>query len=228
MKSLGVVAGSLALAALVTGCGIVGRETDTASYDVTDKVTAIQIESDSGGIEVTGSDREGIRVTEQLSWRGKKPVPSHETQGDTLVLRFTCPGGWLSGGSCEVGYQVEIPRGLRVKAVSDSGDVTLRDLSGEVNAASDSGTIDGTGLAGGHVVTKTDSGNITLAFSAQPDKVETTTDSGDAEVRVPEGPYNIAAKTDSGDKEIELPHDASAPHSIRLSTDSGTIRVVGS
>ncbi|MEO3875687.1 DUF4097 family beta strand repeat-containing protein [Nonomuraea sp. B12E4] len=229
MRSLVVVAGSATLAALLTGCGMAGAlEQDTASYDVTDKVTAIQIESDAGGIEVTGSGREGVHVTEQFSWRGKKPVASHETQGDTLVLKFTCPGGWLGGASCEVGYQVEIPRGLRVKTVSDSGSVTLRDVSGDVDAASDSGKIDGSGLAGGRVVTKTDSGAITLAFTAQPDKVETSTDSGNTEVRVPEGPYNIAAKSDSGHKEINAPHDAAASRSITLSSDSGAIKVLDS
>ncbi|MBF8194015.1 DUF4097 family beta strand repeat protein [Nonomuraea sp. K274] len=246
MRSFGVVAGSVGLAALLTGCGLVGPlEEDTASYDVTDKVTAIQIEADAGGIEVTESDRQGVHVTEHLSWRKNKPAAGHETQGDTLVLRFTCPGGSLGGVSCEVGYQVEIPRGLKVKAVSDSGAVTLRDLSGDVdaasdsgavtlrdlsgdvNAASDSGAIDASGLAGKQVVTKTDSGAITLAFTAQPDKVETSTDSGSTEVRVPEGPYNIAAKTDSGNKQIDTAHDASAPRSITLSSDSGAIEVHG-
>ncbi|MEV6865536.1 hypothetical protein AB0M44_31605 [Streptosporangium subroseum] len=112
-------AGSMALVALLTGCGLAGpSEEDTASYDVTDKVTAIQIEADSGA--------------------------------------------------------------------------------------------------------------ITLAFAAQPDKVKTSTDSGRTEVRVPEGPYNIAATTDSSDKEIDAAHDASAPRSIILSSDSGAIGVFGS
>ncbi|MDP9847912.1 DUF4097 family beta strand repeat-containing protein [Streptosporangium lutulentum] len=229
MRSLGVVAGAVALVALLTGCGLAGpSEEDTASYDVTDKVNAIQIEADSGGIEVTESDRQDIHVIERLSWRKNKPVASHETQGDTLVLKFTCPGSWIGGTNCEVGYQVEIPRGLSVKATSDSGEVTLRDLSGDVDVTSDSGMIDAGGLAGKQVVSKTDSGAITLAFTAQPDKVKTSTDSGRTEVRVPEGPYNIAATTDSGTKEIDATHDASAPRSITLSSDSGAIEVLGS
>ncbi|PZG22340.1 hypothetical protein C1J01_03910 [Nonomuraea aridisoli] len=219
----------MALAALVSGCGLAGAlEKDTVSYDVTDKVSAIRIEADAGGIEVVESDRQGVHVTERLSWRRSKPEATHETQGDTLVLGFGCPGGgWLGGGSCDVGYEVEIPKGLRVTAVSDSGNVTLRDLSGDLDVTSDSGSIEGSGLASRQVVMESDSGAITLAFAAQPDKVETSADSGSTEVRVPGGPYNIVTTTDSGRKEIGTPHDASAPRSLTLSSDSGAIKITG-
>ncbi|GAA2793264.1 hypothetical protein [Nonomuraea dietziae] len=36
-------------------------------------------------------------------------------------------------------YQVEVPEGLRVKVGSDSGGLTLKNLSGEVEATTDSG-----------------------------------------------------------------------------------------
>jgi DUF4097 and DUF4098 domain-containing protein YvlB len=228
MRRSGVVAGSLALAALLTGCGLAGPvNSDTVSYDVADKVTALEVETDSGEIEVIGSDRAGIHVTERLTWQKRKPTATHETRGDTLVLTFTCSGGWMAG-NCDVGYQVEIPRGLRVKAVSDSGRVTLRDLSGDVEAANDSGEIEADGLTGKRVVTKTDSGAITLAFTAQPDKVETSTDSGKTVVRVPEGPYNVASTTDSGNERLDTVHDPSAPRSLTLSSDSGDIEVLPS
>jgi DUF4097 and DUF4098 domain-containing protein YvlB len=228
MRRSGVVAGSLALAALLTGCGLAGPvNSDTVSYDVADKVTAVEVETDSGQIEVIESDRAGIHVTERLTWQQRKPSATHETRGDALVLTFTCPGGWMAG-NCDVGYQVEIPRGLRVKAVSDSGTVTLRNLSGDVDAASDSGEIEADGLAGRRVVTRTDSGAITLAFTARPDKVETSTDSGETVVRVPEGPYNVVSTTDSGNEQLDTVHDPSAPHSLTLSSDSGDIEVLPS
>ncbi|MFI7454587.1 DUF4097 family beta strand repeat-containing protein [Nonomuraea sp. NPDC049714] len=248
IRRSGVVAGSLALAALLTGCGLAGPvNSDTASYDVADKVTAIEVETDSGQIEVIESDRAGIHVTEHLTWQKRKPTTTHETQGGTLVLTFTCPGGWMAG-NCDVGYQVEIPRGLRVKTVSDSGKVTLRDLSGDVEAATDSGAIEADGLTGKQVVSKsdsgavtlafaarpgkvetsTDSGAITLAFAAPPDKVVTSTDSGKTVVRVPEGPYNVVSTTDSGNEHLNTVHDPSAPRSLTLTSDSGDIDILPS
>lgn len=223
-KKTVMIAGLLGIAALLTGCGIRPQQQDTASYEVADKVAGLRVESDSGNIEVVESDRQGIHVTETLSWRKNKPATTHAVEGDTLVLKFTCPVE-LGLGGCEVDYRVEVPRGLRVNAESDSGGMSLRALSGEVEARSDSGTIEGAGLVAKNVLAHTDSGTMELAFSAQPDKLVTTTDSGTTKVRVPEGGYRITAKTDSGSKDIDVPSDPKATRSISLSSDSGSLAV---
>ncbi|MGN9844324.1 DUF4097 family beta strand repeat-containing protein [Nonomuraea sp. H19] len=225
-----MIAGLVGLVAVLTGCGVSGPlDEDAVSYDVTDKVAALHVEADSGTVEVVESDRRGIRVTERLSWRKSKPETSHKLQGDTLKLTFTCPATWgwgAMGTSCDVSYQVEVPKGLRVKVGSDSGALTLKNLSGAVEATTDSGAIEGSGLTGMQVVTKTDSGDMTLAFAGQPGKVTTSTDSGDTVIHVPQGPYKIVAKTDSGNKDIKAASAPSAWRSIELSSDSGNLAVV--
>ncbi|MEU6999847.1 DUF4097 family beta strand repeat-containing protein [Nonomuraea sp. NPDC046570] len=119
-----------------------------------------------------------------------------------------------------------MPKGLRVKVNSDSGNLTLTDLSGELVATSDSGAIEASGLTGKQVVTETDSSDMTLAFAGQPDKVRTATESGKTVIHVPQGPYNIVAKTDSGNKDITAAGDSSAQRSIELSSDSGDMEVM--
>ncbi|NJP90543.1 DUF4097 domain-containing protein [Nonomuraea sp. FMUSA5-5] len=228
MRRTALIAGLLGLAAMVTGCGIAEHNEDTVAYDVTDKVAALHVETDSGRIEVVESERAGIHVSERLTWSKDKPTTTHEVRGDTLELAFTCPTSWGFGAavvSCDVGYQVEVPKGLRVKLGTDSGDITLKGLSGTVEATSDSGTIEADGLTAGRVVTKTDSGDVRLAFTGRPDQVKATTDSGRTEVRAPEGPYAIKARTDSGGKEIKATSDPSAPRSIEVSSDSGDLLV---
>ncbi|MFG1948416.1 DUF4097 family beta strand repeat-containing protein [Nonomuraea sp. NPDC048826] len=227
LRRAGVIAGLLGLAAMTTACGIGGpRNADTASYEVTDTVNALQVEADSGAIEVIESDREGVHVTEALTWSSdRQPETSHEVKDGTLVLAFACPTG-LGAFHCEVGYKVEVPRGVRVKAGTDSGAVTLRGLSGEVDATSDSGRIEATELTGKKVVAQTDSGGITLSFKAPPDTVETQSDSGSSVVRVPGGPYAITATTDSGGKRIDAAHDAGAPRTISVRSDSGALEVL--
>ncbi|MFI6739351.1 DUF4097 family beta strand repeat-containing protein [Nonomuraea sp. NPDC050451] len=230
MKRAGMIAGLLGVAAVLTGCGLGGPlDEDTKSYDVTDKVAGLRIGSDSGTVEVVESDRQGIHVTEHLVWRKNKPETSHEVQGDTLALTFKCPRTWGLGSgatSCDVNYKVEVPKGLHIKINSDSGDMTLKGLSGEVDVHSDSGVIEASGLSGKRVITETDSGDVQLAFTAQPDKVVSSSDSGAIRVRVPQGPYNVIAKTDSGAKDITAATDASAPRTIELSSDSGDLEVV--
>ncbi|MEV4107800.1 DUF4097 family beta strand repeat-containing protein [Nonomuraea sp. NPDC049695] len=248
IKRAGMIAGFLGFAALLTGCGLAGPlDEDTASYDVTDKVAGVRVEADSGTVKVVESDRTGIHVTERLSWRGTKPEPSHKVQGDTLTLAFKCAGTWGLGSAasaCEVSYEVEVPKGLRVDVSSDSGDLTLRGLSGELKARSDSGDLTLEGLSGQlkartdsgvieaddlaakHAEVETDSGDVDLTFDGQPDKVVTTSDSGSISIRVPQGPYNVVAKTDSGDKHITAANDPSAARQIQLTSDSGDLEVV--
>ncbi|GAA4911818.1 DUF4097 family beta strand repeat-containing protein [Nonomuraea thailandensis] len=224
-----MIAGLLGLATVLAGCGVGEHSEDTVSYDVTDKVAALHVEADSGTVEVVESDRSGIHVSERLVWRkDNKPKATHQVRGDTLELAFTCPTTWGFGAvgvSCDVSYRIEVPKGLRVRAGTDSGDLTLKNLSGELDASSDSGAIEAGGLTGRQVVARTDSGDMTLTFTGQPDKVTTSTDSGRTEIHVPDGPYAIEARTDSGGKEITATADPSAPRSIELTSDSGDLEV---
>ncbi|MGW0807934.1 DUF4097 family beta strand repeat-containing protein [Nonomuraea sp. NPDC002799] len=229
MKRTAVIAGLLGLAAVSAGCGIGPTQTDTVSYDVTDEVTALRVEADSGTIEVVESDRRGVHVSERLTWSKDKPKTRHAVQGGTLALAFECPATWGPGAigmSCDVSYQVEVPKGLRVNVRSDSGTLTLKNLSGALDATTDSGTIEASGLTGKQVVTHTDSGDMTLTFTGQPDKVSTTTDSGSTAIHVPEGPYHVVTKTDSGGRNVKVADDPSAQRSITLSSDSGDLEVL--
>ncbi|MBB6350267.1 hypothetical protein FHU36_006839 [Nonomuraea muscovyensis] len=230
MQRTAVTTSLLGLVAVLTGCGAGGSlDADVVSYDVAGKVAGLHVEADSGTVEVAESDRRGIRVTERLSWRRNKPQTSHKVRGDTLELTFACPATWgwgAIGTSCDVSYRVEVPKGLRVKVGSDSGDLTLKNLSGDLEATTDSGAVEAGGLTGRQVVTRTDSGAVKLAFAGRPDRVTTTTDSGRTVIHVPEGPYNIVARTDSGKKDIRAVSAPSARQTIQLTSDSGDMEVV--
>ncbi|MFB9467936.1 DUF4097 family beta strand repeat-containing protein [Nonomuraea salmonea] len=224
-----LIAGLAGMAALTTACGAAGAlNEDSAAYDVTEQVAALRVTTDAGTIEVIGSDRPGIRVTELLSWRKSKPTTEHQVRGDTLELSFTCPTTWGFGSigvNCDVAYRVEVPKATRVQLASDSGDTTLRGLAGDVEVTSDSGSIKGDGLTAGRVVTRTDSGDLRLAFAGPPQVLTTFTDSGDTAVRVPEGPYKVKTTTDSGDANVKTAHDPAAQRTIELSSDSGDIEL---
>ncbi|GAA2389526.1 hypothetical protein GCM10010404_53290 [Nonomuraea africana] len=228
-KQTMVMAGLIGLGVTLTGCGLVGAtDRETAAYDVTDKVTGLRVEADSGTVEVVESDRTGIHVTETLIWEKSKPTTSHVVKGDTLMLTFTCPISVGFNSGCDVSYLVEVPKGLRVDVESDSGQVTLTNLSGEVKVTSDSGGIEADRLTAKRVRTETDSGGTKLVFTTPPDRVETKSDSGATEVRVPKGPYHVTAETQSGGKEIDAVHDDSAPRTIEMSSDSGRLEIVAS
>ncbi len=224
-------AGAMTASALLLGaCGLgnlVGPEhEDKVDYSVTEKVTELTVETGAGDITVVESDRSGIAVTERLSWRGAddaKPRTTHAVAGERLTLTYDCPG---TIGNCGVTYEVQIPRGVGVKADSGSGRLILRGLSGAVEASTGSGDIEGEDLTGKRAVGKTGSGDVELRFGSVPDDVEVDTGSGNGVVRVPAGAYNVTAETGSGDELVEVNRDGGSSHKIVVKTGAGDAKVL--
>lgn len=229
MKKKVIVGGALLGSVLVlSGCRVDldfgDRRQEVVSYDVSGKLTALDLHADSGDIVVNESDRSGARVTETIHWSGDKkdrPKTEHPVDGGTLTLRQDC-------SDCSVDYKVEVPKGLKVTAKADSGDVTLRSLTGEVNAAAGSGDIAANGLGAKRLVVDAGSGDIEVRFTAVPDHVEVETGSGDIMLRLPKAGYNVAAETGSGDKNVKVTNDPSASSTVSARTGSGDVEVVPS
>jgi DUF4097 and DUF4098 domain-containing protein YvlB len=221
-----VVASGLILA----GCGlgnVVGPESEAkVAYDVSARVLSLDVESGSGDIVVVESGRSGVHVTETLHWRGNasaKPTTSHPVDGDKLTLNYRCP---KSSWSCGVDYRVEIPHGLDVKSDTGSGDITLRALSGPVNASTGSGDIDANGLSGTTLIGKTGSGDVQVAFVAIPSDVNVDTGSGNGTVKVPQGSYAVTTDSGSGSQQVGVTKNAAAPRKIVVRTGSGDVKVL--
>ncbi len=210
----------LGLTLALTGCGAAFGLNERAeqSYDVTDKVTTLEIGTGSGEVVIAGSDRSGVHVKESLRWSGDRPADGHRVDGDTLKLEYDC-------NTCSIDYRVDIPRGLAVHVETGSGSITLRDLAGRVTASTGSGDIDTRGLAGAEVSADTGSGEVRLRFAEAPRQVSVETGSGDAEVRVPDGTYRVTAETGSGERSVEVAHDRAASRTIVVKAGSGDVAV---
>ncbi|GAA2353695.1 hypothetical protein GCM10010404_01880 [Nonomuraea africana] len=228
MKRKGVIAlGALVLSGTaLTGCGFVGmgRASDekTETYEVSDKVAGLDVMSGAGDVVVNEVDRTGIKVTEKRHWRDREPKTSHEVKGDTLELAYSCE----SGDSCWVDYTIEVPKGLRVKSDTGSGDLTLRSLTGEVEAKAGAGTIDGNGLGAKRVVAESGSGSLELKFAGAPDDVEVTVGSGDATLHLPRGSYDVTAEVGAGDAEVKVTDDPGSPRKIIIRSGAGNVKVL--
>ena len=247
-KIVAAAGAALASGLLLTGCGelagIAGPSSqEEVSYDVTDEVKTVEVESASGDIVVTGSTRTGIRVTETQHWRGddegRRPKTTHEVHDGLLKLASACPGF-----ACSVDYRVEVPSGLAIKADAGSGNITLRALAGkdEIHTGSGdimlrelagtaevhtgSGNIEAESLTAKTFLGRTGSGDITVAFDAAPGDLDLETGSGNGTVKLPKGAYNVTARTDSGDSKIAVGQDDSSPHRVKVHTGSGDLDVL--
>jgi len=227
MKTIAIAGGLLASAALLTGCGLSGiggpTHQDTVSYEVTEKVTGLQVESQAGDIVITETDGAAIRVVETLQWQNDKPETEHSVNGGTLLVRYDCQSAW---GNCSVNYKIEIPKGLRVAAETGSGDMTLRSLTGPLTVTAGSGDIDASGLAGKTVAATAGSGDIELKYATAPDAAELEAGSGNVTLRVPDGPYAVRTEVGSGEATVSVNNDPAASRKVSLTAGSGDVSVL--
>lgn len=229
MRTRTVVTAGAALAACITltSCGfggIVGpKEKAEVNYDVTDKVTSLQLRSGSGDVTIRETDRTGIKVTESLYWTSDKPQAEHKVEGETLSVFYDCKKDW---GNCGVNYRIEVPKGLNVNVDAGSGTVTLRSLSGAIEANLGSGDIDGSGLTGKKLFAENGSGHIEMKYAAIPDDIQAETGSGDIKIYVPAGSYNVNTDVGSGDATVKVTDDPNSSHKVTLTGGSGDVSVL--
>src|SRR6202035_2031579 len=98
----------LAVLPLLAGCGALGKigagshNPPASVFTVSARVTAVVINGGSGSIDVTGSSRSTVAVSQQVTYSGKPPAVAHALRGTTLTLSYSCPGELLCGISYAV------------------------------------------------------------------------------------------------------------------------------
>lgn len=231
------------------GLYVFGRTILHTSSSVTPYRHAIrELRLDMGDAEVSvGPGPEGeARVRKRLTWDLRKPKFTESLVDDVLFVTFRCDGSTLAAGpECGADVDVRVPPGVRVSAVSGSGRIAVRGLSGDLDLRTGSGEVAvagvrgrlrlrarsgevaGTGLASSKVRAEADSGQVDLRFATPPDEVDASVRSGDAKIIVPAGSrYRIAGRLGSGTAHLNpAVVDAGSPGLISVRSDSGSTYV---
>lgn len=249
-KPAWLIAGALATAvALVAGLAALwlwfadpDEAVETRSQTYTQAVDRIELNLAAGHITVVAGQSGQVAVERRLQWKRSKPTTSEEWSGDALRITATCPG---DGEDCAVDYTVRVPAGVAVSAQTGAGDMSVRDLTGQVRLDSGSGhvTVDnttgdlsvvtaagditGSGLRSASTSVETEAGHVTLRFAAAPTTVRSISAAGDVAISVPQGTegYLVRAETKAGDREVRVREDSSSTHTISASTESGHVTV---
>ncbi|GAA2126256.1 DUF4097 family beta strand repeat-containing protein [Actinomadura napierensis] len=222
------------LLAIVTAVAVVapvclavwGRDMRRTAEHVTPYHQAIkELRLDTGSSEVsigTGPDGQA-RVYKRLSWAVRKPVVRESLKDGVLSIASECPralsvyGGW----ECGADIDVRVPAGVRVAAVSGSGEITVRGITGDLDlrtgsgeirvadvrgalrARVGSGTIRGTGLASPEARVDVAAGELDLRYAEPPRLVDVTAGAGSVKIIVPAGSqYRVQGWTGSGDTHL--------------------------
>jgi hypothetical protein len=224
-----VVTGGL----LLSGCdwGDIDATTVNDQETLDRSISEVRFANDSGDVKITVGDH--LEVRRRVGYHDTKPGKTYRVDGDALVLEE------CEERDCWVDYDVTVPEGTKVSGHVDSakvelvgvasanveaesGDVTVRDVAGEVNATAESGNVDLSGI-GGAVVAGAESGNVTVHLESAAN-VTASASSGNVEVVVPSGKYQVKASADSGDVTNDLGNSTSGP-TLDLRTDSGNVTI---
>jgi hypothetical protein len=210
----------------MTACDWWGSDKHTdvsygVSYGVSQPVRSLVVQGDSGDITVTGGG-DTVSVTEHQRYRAQQPATTHRLSADgTLTLAYQCH-------DCGVGYDIQVPAGTVVKLIAATGDLRLTGLTADVQASTDTGKIQATGLAGGKAELRAQTGSVTASFTGAPRVVNASTQTGSIDITVPRGTgYTVAAGAQTGSVKVTVPQDASAGRTIDARSETGDVAVHG-
>lgn len=238
---------SAAVSAITTAavsCGVVGGSgplsTESQSQVYEQKVVRIEFDTEAGDISVSSGDADRVTVDRKLRWRQNKPTFKEEWRGDTLHITADC----VDEKDCTLDYTVRAPANVAIIAKSVAGDVSVRDLTGELELSNDAGditvegsrgrvsingkagAITGRSLRSSDVTVQSDAGDVNLTFAEAPATASVTLDSGDVKVAVPRaGGYKVKATTSAGDRKVSVDEDSNGRHSIVVAVGSGDVTV---
>ncbi len=216
--------GSAVLAGLL-GCGTgvpPGAKSSVRTYTISAPVTSVVINGGGGKITVTGSGRSSVEVTEQLHYSKKAPTARHALAGSTLTLSYTCD----TQLDCGVVYDVQVPRGVSLRAENRAGAIVLTSISGPVTAHTIAGSVSATGLGSPSADLKSTAGSVSAVFSAVPDSVRAATNAGSVTLIVPGTvAYQVSAHTLVGSARVTVRQSASSAHKISADASVGSITI---
>ena len=222
---------------LLSGSG--AESTDTTSTTYAQQITALDLRAESGTLTLSAGPDNQITVAARSRWEGQQPTITEQWIGSTLSIVTGCPGT----GRCEVDLTLTLPAGTAITTQTDSGDATLtgmtgpvsvtngtggirlENLTGPVTAETGAGTITGTALSATQVTATTETGDLSLSFSVDPQAVTATVGTGDVTISVPRSStsYHVTAETTTGDRRVDVTQADSASRTIVARVDTGNV-----
>lgn len=208
-------------------CLLCVQATDAFSQDFqrTYRVGAggtINVANVSGDVKVVGYDGDAVSVSAFKEGRDREMVEVEDRSGAGGVdLRARYPRNCR----CDAGlrFEISVPRSVRFnfnKISTASGNISMKELSGQLNIHTASGDVTVEGVTG-EIQAGTASGTVRIREVAG--TVSANSASGDVDVEIArlEGTSSMKFSTASGDVKVRLPSSLDAD--VNMSTVSGSL-----
>ena len=185
-------------------------------------------------ISITGTVTNGLRRTEFRA----------DADDGRVLVTLGC-GRLQAFHDCSADLRIEVPRDLAVSVDVPNSELTLRDLTGPVDAStsnsdlsvatldgplrlrSTNGSIDATGLRADVVDVATSNDDVHLEFLESPESVEVRSSNAAVTVVVPDDEdfYDVQLSTSNGESRAEVRSDPESNRLIRVETSNDDITV---
>jgi hypothetical protein len=224
------------------GSSAASEEQQNQSYQ--QPVTRLEFDVDSGDISVAPGGDGQISVERTLHFGRTKPTVNDEWAGDALRLSSRC----RQDKGCWVNYVVRVPPGVAVLASTQAGNVSIVDITGELDLTStagdvsvrggtgavrvrgEAGNVTGSGLKSTSVDVQTTDGAVSLDFAVPPTTVRVVAESGSIRIAVPRAGtgvdgYAVHAGTKDGARKVTVDEDSAGRHTISAELVDGDVSV---
>ncbi|GAA2110878.1 hypothetical protein GCM10009780_66260 [Actinomadura alba] len=170
----------------------------------------------------------GISPTCKIGYRVTVPRDTNvQLTGDSGRLQVTGVAGSVNAHTDSGTINLVDLRSPKVVATSDSGTIQVAGKAETSTLRTNSGTITAENLTVSSLTASTDSGRIRATCTAPPSNVMATSDSGAVELVLPgDRAYAVVTNTDAGPETIDVNRDPASQFRVRVSTDSGAIKIL--
>jgi len=207
-------------------------------------VTSLVVDTGFESVEVVGSaDRAKVSLERTYHWSLGRPTVRVRQQGDVLTVSSSCP--FQVGIGCTGRVRLQVPAGIDVRANTSDGGLTLRDLTGPVDASTadgdihaialtgelafavKDGSVDASGIRTGTVAAQSADGDVTLSFAVPPTTVTGSSKDGSITILVPRDKtaYDVDLSVNDGSRNVDVPTDPESDRHITLSAADGSLTV---
>ena len=217
----------------------------SGQVELTNANGEINVEPSTDGKVHVRAERTAKAATEEAARQLLAKITiSEEASADRLRLATEGPSGsFLTGGHYSVRYWLNVPAGASVKVTNTNGRVSVRDISGPVEARTTNGGVTARGLTGRVEASTTNGGVDVDVDRVHPDGIRLETTNGGVRLTLPQSARaDVKAEVtnggiDTGTLEIEKVGEATRRHlegrlngggpRIDLETTNGGIKISG-
>lgn len=217
------------------------RSSDRQALTYDGEFTTVEV-SVTGTALVTATAASSVRAEWDLSWSLFRPQVEESTDGDTLRLSVSCNDG--PGRDCSSAVALYVParvavvvnapdgvwaNGVRggVRAVSEDGPVTVKDVAGPVHLETRDGSVSASELASREVRADTRDGAVSLSLTAPPQSVRVGTRDARTDLVLPSarGGYALDIDRQDGSQHVDVPVNPRSERQVTIRSRNADVRV---